>query len=92
MSQTLTKPTQCTWAPDAPFGFDFSAICAVHDLNYSAQSTLSRWQADMIFHEGMKGICDANYGGSWLCHLMADVYLIGVRLFGGAYYEGADGG
>jgi hypothetical protein len=52
---------------------------------------VSRPLADQIFHAGMRNICDTQYGGSALCHLMADVYFIGVRLFGGIFYEGPGG-
>ncbi len=82
----------CTMVPDAPFGFDFSGICAIHDNNYGASSTVSRAEADRIFYEGLQNTCDTQYGGSWLCHLAAKIYFIGVRLFGGSFYEGPDGG
>jgi hypothetical protein len=91
MSTTTYSTDYCTLAPDSPFGFSFGAICAIHDDNYGPNSTVSRPQADQIFHEGMRNVCDTQYGGSALCHLMADVYFIGVRLFGGIFYEGPGG-
>lgn len=96
MSTTSTGQTApadyCTMAPDAPFGFDFSGICAIHDDNYGPSSTVSRSEADRIFYESLQNACDTQYGGSWLCHMSADIYYIGVRLFGGLFYEGPDGG
>ena len=89
MSTTSSGQTDfCTFVPDAPFGFNFSNVCAIHDSYYSASSTVSRAEADRIFYEGLHNTCDTQYGGSWLCHLSANVYYVGVRLFGGFFYEG----
>lgn len=81
----------CSFVPDAPFGYDFSSICAVHDDNYGPSSTVSRYEADTIFREALHEACRAQYGDAWLCHASAEVYYIGVRLFGGWFYEGAFG-
>ena len=81
----------CTFVPDSPFGFSFGAACAQHDNNYGPGSTVPRAAADRIFYDAMQQACDTQYGGSAMCHLMADVYFIGVRLFGGFFYEGPGG-
>ena len=90
-STTGTLQDYCSWVPDSPFGFSFGSICAIHDDNYGPNSTVSRATADDIFYNGMVNACDAQYDGSALCHLMASIYLIGVRLFGGFFYEGPGG-
>jgi len=92
MSTNNTTQDYCTMVPDSPFGFSFGAICAIHDDNYGPNSTLSRYAADQMFHDGMRNACDTQYGGSAMCNLMADIYFVGVRLFGGLFYEGAGGG
>lgn len=92
-SNRATGPTGdfCTLAPDAPLGFDFSAACYVHDLNYGSNSSVSRQEADQIFYNSMRNICDTQYGGSGLCHWAAKVYFVGVRMFGDFFYEGPGG-
>ena len=86
-----TSQDFCTLVPDSPFGFSFGAICAIHDDNYGPNSTVSRSTADQLFYDGMRNTCDVEYGGSALCNLMAGIYFIGVRLFGGFFYEGPGG-
>lgn len=86
-----TSSDFCTLVPDSPFGFSFGAICAIHDDNYGPNSTVSRSTADQLFYDGMRNACDTQYGGSALCNVMADIYFIGVRLFGGFFYEGPGG-
>jgi len=81
----------CTFVPDSPLGFSFGAACALHDNNYGPGSGVSRAAADQIFYDAMQQTCHTQYGGSALCHAMADVYFIGVRLFGGFFYEGPGG-
>ena len=92
ISTTQEPQDYCSWVPDSPFGFDFGAICAIHDDNYGPNTTVSRATADAIFYNSMSNTCDTQYGGSALCHLMAGVYFIGVSLFGGFFYEGPGGG
>jgi hypothetical protein len=82
----------CSFVPDAPFGFDFSGACALHDQQYGADSMVTRWDADREFYNNLQTTCDVQYGGSWLCHLSAAVYYIGVRLFGASFFEGPNGG
>lgn len=82
----------CTLVPDAPFGFDYRSACDRHDDNYSAGSLVSRAEADAMFKADMHNICATNYNDSFGCNAVAEVYGLGVELFGGFFYEGNGGG
>ncbi len=91
MSNTTEPQDYCTLVSDSPFGFSFGAICAVHDENYGPNSSVSRTAADEMFYNDMINTCYTQYDDSALCNFMATVYYIGVRLFGGLFYEGPGG-
>lgn len=79
---------QCTGVPDAPFGFNFSIPCANHDKNYTPGTTMSKSDADSQFRQDMKDVCATDYNNSLLCNITAEVYYIGVSIFGGFFYGG----
>lgn len=81
----------CTLVPDRPMNFDFRYACWQHDINSGPGSTMSFTQANDVFRADMHAICRNSYGDAWLCHLMAEVYYVGVSLFGRPFYEGTGG-
>ena len=81
----------CTLVPDSPAGFNFRDACWRHDINMGPGSPMSFTQANDAFRKDLHGICSANYGDAWLCHLMAEVYFVGVSVFGRPFYEGNGG-
>jgi len=70
----------CTLVPDIPLGYDFGSACRTHDENSSKDSTMTRADADQIFREDMHKICSENYNDSAVCHALADIYYMGVKL------------
>lgn len=82
----------CTLVPDAPFGFNVRGACDTHDKNYSPGSPFSRAEADAIFKADIHNICVTDYNDSFACHAVAEVYGLGVELFGGFFYQGGGGG
>jgi hypothetical protein len=82
----------CTLVPDAPFGYNYRSACDRHDDNYSAGSLVSRAEADAMFKADMHNICATNYNDSFGCNAVAEVYGLGVELFGGFFYQGGGGG
>ncbi|MBK1788603.1 phospholipase [Prauserella cavernicola] len=74
----------CSWSPDKPLGYDFTAACHRHDFgyrNYKSQSRFTeanRKAIDDNFHADMKTIC----AGRWQCDGAAWTYYQAVRQFG----------
>ncbi|WP_415661393.1 phospholipase A2 [Roseateles sp.] len=78
----------CTGVPDSPLGYDFASACMAHDENYSRDTTMTREEADLQFRADLHAICEANYNDSAVCHALAEIYYMGVSLFGWLFYEG----
>ncbi|MEU6644846.1 phospholipase [Saccharomonospora sp. NPDC046836] len=74
----------CSWSPDKPLGYDFTAACHRHDFgyrNYKRQSRFTeanRKRIDDSFYSDMKTVC----AGRWACNSAAWTYYQAVRTFG----------
>lgn len=79
----------CTAVPNKPNGYDFKPACDNHDFNYSRTTDQTRSQADQKFLNDMLSICETRYNNENTCRATAYSYYIGVRIFGGLFYEGA---
>ena len=77
----------CTGVPDAlPGVFDFTAACERHDTCYSLG--VDRLACDRAFRADLLAACatqhpDALAVGRLLCAVFAELYYLGVTLFGG---------
>ena len=78
----------CSYVPDAPFGYEFGSACYNHDVNYSADTTMTRYEADQQFLSDMKEICAEQYNNDTACLAAAYIYYEGVRFLGGFFYKG----
>ncbi|SDP45156.1 phospholipase A2 [Actinopolyspora xinjiangensis] len=74
----------CSYSPDSPFGYEFTASCQRHDFgyrNYKSQDRFTernRTRIDDNFRADMYSSC----AGDSLCERAADVYYYAVRQFG----------
>jgi hypothetical protein len=77
----------CTGVPDTlPGIFDFTAACERHDACYAAG--VDRLACDEAFRADLLASCDAQHPEAfdvrrYLCFALAELYYLGVRLFGG---------
>jgi hypothetical protein len=77
----------CTGVPDTiPGIFDFTSACASHDLCY-AGGEQSQAECDSQFREDMTALCVAQHPAAfaplrYVCLTFAQLYYVGVRLFG----------
>ena len=77
------KKDWCSYSPDVIFGIDISRACELHDYGYwdlyktpkTKESVKKRKEIDLIFKDNLYKITNS--------HLVAWVYYIAVRLFGG---------
>ena len=80
----------CTGVPDTlPGIFDFTEACEEHDVCYAAG--VDRLACDVEFREDLVAACvtqhpDALDARRYLCLTFAELYFIGVRLFGGFFF------
>jgi hypothetical protein len=94
LSSTSTpEGDSCTGVPDSFGSAVFTAACARHDLCYSRQSTLDRLECDRRLLRDLMAACTAAYypsqpGLLLTCYTVATIYYVGVRLFGGHFYDG----
>jgi RHS repeat-associated protein len=75
----------CTIVPDAPAGIDISHACHHHDDCYvsnASQSTCDRNLLSDIFAD-----CSKQGYSLSVCTKLAGIYYVGVRSFGGFFYE-----
>ena len=90
----------CTAVPDSGRTFDFTEACDGHDYCYVEQpygsSGDARRQCDSEFLDAMLASCDDMWPeGSqrfsrMLCQGVGWVYYLGVRAFGGFFWDEAD--
>ena len=77
----------CTGVPDQiPGIYDFTAACAAHDACYALG--VDRLACDQVFRQAMLASCTALHPQlfdirRYLCIGAAELYFLGVRLFGG---------
>jgi hypothetical protein len=82
----------CTVVPDSGWGFDFHAICDLHDLDYVYRphgvNEWGRSVADLTFLYRMRDHCRARPAGAAQtnCYSVAQQYYNGVRTFGLFFY------
>ena len=82
----------CTGVPDAiPGVFDFTAACVRHDACYAGGG--DRLACDTAFRQAMIAACLAQHPGihdarRYTCLAFAELYYVGVRLFGGFFFPG----
>ncbi|PRW64424.1 phospholipase [Actinopolyspora mortivallis] len=75
----------CSYSPDEPLGYEFTASCQRHDFgyrNYKKQGRFTeqnRRAIDDNFRADMYSSC----AGEALCERAADLYYLAVRQFGG---------
>lgn len=80
----------CTGVPDTlPGIFDFTAACQAHDACYAAG--VDRLACDQAFREAMVVSCQVQHPEAldftrYLCLAFAELYYLGVRLFGGFFF------
>ena len=83
-SQLDWSSDACSYSPDRPFGYDFTAACSRHDFGYrnfkkqSRFTEVNRKRIDDLFYSDMKQSC----GGSLTCYGTAWTYYQAVRAFG----------
>ena len=77
----------CTAVPDQlPGIFDFTEACQAHDACYAAAE--DRLACDLAFRQDMIQLCQAQHPAvldpaRLVCQTFAELYFLGVRLFGG---------
>jgi hypothetical protein len=77
----------CTGVPDTlPGIFDFTAACESHDACYA--EGVDRAACDEAFRADLLASCSAQHPDvfdvrRYLCFALAELYYLGVRLFGG---------
>ncbi len=82
----------CTGVPDAlPGIFDFTAACEAHDECYASGE--DRAACDQAFREDLLTACATQHPDAfdirrYLCFGLAELYYIGVSLFGGFFLVG----
>ena len=80
----------CTGVPNSvPGVFNFTAQCAQHDACYVAGG--DRLACDTTFRQAMVSACTAQHPDladprRYLCLTFAELYFLGVRLFGGFFF------
>ena len=80
----------CTGVPDAiPPIFDFTASCEQHDACYA--QGVDRLGCDLAFRENMVAQCETQHpdaldANRYACLTFAELYFLGVRLFGGSFF------
>ena len=80
----------CTGVPDSiPGIFDFTDACAAHDACY-ASGEQTRAECDNQFRQDMNAACVAQHPsaldpGRYACLFFAQLYFVGVSLFGGFF-------
>ena len=83
----------CSGVPDAlPGIYDFTAPCERHDACYALG--VDRLACDRAFREDLHVACQAQHPAAtdprrFLCLVFADLYFLGVRLFGGLAFAGS---
>ena len=81
----------CTLVPDQiPGLLDFTAACVRHDACYAAG--VDRLACDRTFRLDMIGLCQAQHPEALdparlICITFAELYFLGVRLFGGPAFS-----
>ena len=80
----------CTGVPDTlPGIFDFTEACEEHDVCYAAGG--DRLACDLEFREDLIEACAAQHPEAFAvgrigCLVFAELYFLGVRLFGGFFF------
>ena len=88
--QVLDDGEPCTGVPDAlPGIFDFTSACQEHDVCYAAG--VNRLACDVELRSDLVALCvsqhpDAFDPRRYVCLGFAELYFLGVRLFGGFFF------
>jgi hypothetical protein len=89
-STSPAESDSCTAVPDNFGSAIFTGACATHDLCYS--SSTDRLQCDQRLFLDLRSACYEAYkrqpGLLLSCYTVAAIYYVGVRLFGGYFYDG----
>ncbi|HVL27119.1 MAG TPA: phospholipase A2 [Acidimicrobiales bacterium] len=81
----------CTAVPDQLAGiFDFTDACVRHDICYALGA--DRLACDLAFRQDMVELCHVQHPhpldlGRVVCLTFAELYFLGVRLFGGLAFQ-----
>jgi hypothetical protein len=81
----------CTAVPDQlPGIFDFTDACVRHDICYALGA--DRLACDLAFRQDMVELCHVQHPhpldlGRVVCLTFAELYFLGVRLFGGLAFQ-----
>ena len=91
LSSTSTAAgDSCTAVPDNFGRADFTDACDKHDVCYG--SATDRAACDLQLFLDLRAACTDAYryqpGLLLTCYTVAAIYYVGVRLFGGLYYDG----
>ncbi len=91
-STSTTKNDSCTAVPDNFGSAHFTPACDIHDQCYSPQSSTDRRQCDRQLLVNLRVACHQAYSTDHTrllsCYTVAAIYYVGVRLFGGYFYDG----
>lgn len=90
---SATEDDSCTAVPDSFGSADFTPACAIHDQCYSPGSSIDRAECDLQLLLNLRRACYQAYATRpaqlLTCYTVAAIYYIGVRLFGGYFYDGS---
>jgi len=79
------EPNGCSFSPDAPCGYDFSRACDAHDLCYCTCGR-TKDQCDDWLCEDLHFTCRFYYYDAFLCHRLADIYCLAVKVAGQSFF------
>jgi hypothetical protein len=91
-STSTAEGDSCTAVPDNFGSANFTTACGIHDQCYSPESSTDRLQCDQELLLNLRLACYQAYamrpGLLLTCYTVAAIYYVGVRLFGGYFYDG----
>ena len=91
-SNSAGENDSCTAVPDSFGSANFTRACAIHDQCYGPESSTDRAQCDLQLLGYLRLACYQAYATRpaqlLTCYTVAAIYYIGVRLFGGYFYDG----
>ena len=94
-STSTAEGDSCTAVPDNFGRADFTEACDDHDDCYAPDSTTDRAECDVQLLLDLRAACSDAYrkqpGLLLTCYTVASIYYVGVRLFGGHFYDSTTG-
>ena len=94
-STSTAEGDSCTAVPDNFGRANFTTACNDHDDCYAPDSTTDRAACDLQLLLDLRTACSKAYptqpGLLLTCYTVATIYYVGVRLFGGHFYDSTTG-